>query len=245
MFHFFSGNPAKKLWTPAKIVTDLWFDPSDASTITLNGSNVSQMLDKSGNNNHASQAGGSNQPPYTVGGLNGKNVITFAASKWLSFTSYSFKADTTFYGIINRFSVGVNTFAFGAAGTSWGFPFWATTASAMNVSYNDSAQLTFSNISNGNHIISTKREDADKTRLYMDGTESGTGQNNLALGGVINYIGRANSVYVTHMVGELIMLPAAHGLADRQKMEGYLAYKWGLQANLPAGHPYKNKPPYV
>jgi hypothetical protein len=245
MFHFFSGSNQKKLWTPARIVTDLWFDPSDAATVTLNGSTISQINDKSGNDNHAAQSNSSNQPAYTVGGLNGKNVIQFSAARYLSFTSYTFKADTTFYGIMNRVSVGVNTFAFGSTGTSLVFPFWALVTGAMNVSYNDSAQLTFGNISTGTHIISTKREDADKTRLYVNGTESGTGQNNLALSGSINQMGRINTTTITHFLGELILLPVAHNLADRQKMEGYLAYKWGLQANLPTDHPYKNKPPYA
>ena len=31
--------------------------------------------------------------------------------------------------------------------------------------------------------------------------------------------------------------------ADRHKIEGYLAHKWGLEANLSAGHPYKTAPP--
>jgi len=36
------------------------------------------------------------------------------------------------------------------------------------------------------------------------------------------------------------------GFADNSKqeiIEGYLAWKWGLVANLPAGHPYKNSAP--
>jgi hypothetical protein len=31
--------------------------------------------------------------------------------------------------------------------------------------------------------------------------------------------------------------------ADREKMEGYLAWKWGLESNLPALHPYKSEAP--
>ena len=31
--------------------------------------------------------------------------------------------------------------------------------------------------------------------------------------------------------------------ATRQKLEGYLAWKWGLEANLPIGHPYKSAAP--
>jgi hypothetical protein len=29
------------------------------------------------------------------------------------------------------------------------------------------------------------------------------------------------------------------------KLEGYLAWKWRLESNLPANHPYKNSPPTV
>jgi hypothetical protein len=32
-------------------------------------------------------------------------------------------------------------------------------------------------------------------------------------------------------------------VSDRQKMEGYLAWKWNLQSNLPSNHPYKNAKP--
>ena len=44
-------------------------------------------------------------------------------------------------------------------------------------------------------------------------------------------------------MGEIIMLQSEPTLADRQKIEGYLAWKWGLNANLPADHPYKNERP--
>jgi hypothetical protein len=38
---------------------------------------------------------------------------------------------------------------------------------------------------------------------------------------------------------EIVMLPSVADTTTRQKLEGYLAWKWGLTANLPAGHPYK------
>jgi len=43
-------------------------------------------------------------------------------------------------------------------------------------------------------------------------------------------------------LGELVIAPLLSD-ADRQKLEGYLAHKWGLQANLPADHPYKAAAP--
>lgn len=46
-------------------------------------------------------------------------------------------------------------------------------------------------------------------------------------------------------LAELIVVPAALSTADRQKVEGYLAHKWGLSESLPADHPYKSAPPVV
>ena len=42
---------------------------------------------------------------------------------------------------------------------------------------------------------------------------------------------------------EIAYYNSALSTTDRQRMEGYLAWKWGLQANLPAGHPHKSAAP--
>jgi hypothetical protein len=42
---------------------------------------------------------------------------------------------------------------------------------------------------------------------------------------------------------ELIILNQLPTTYQRQQVEGYLAWKWGIQANLPANHPFKNAPP--
>ena len=47
-------------------------------------------------------------------------------------------------------------------------------------------------------------------------------------------------------IGEMICHARSSGsytTADLQNVEAYLAWRWGLQANLPADHPYKNIPP--
>jgi len=59
------------------------------------------------------------------------------------------------------------------------------------------------------------------------------------------YIGtRADSLTtLTASVAEVIVYSTTPSDQQRQQIEGYLAWKWGLQANLPAGHPYQNYPP--
>ena len=63
--------------------------------------------------------------------------------------------------------------------------------------------------------------------------------------GTAIYIGtRADSVTtLTASVSEVIVYSTTPTDQQRQTIEGYLAWKWGLVASLPAGHPYKNYPP--
>ena len=45
-------------------------------------------------------------------------------------------------------------------------------------------------------------------------------------------------------IAEIIIINASITTDTRQRIEGYLAHKWGLTANLPAGHPYKSTAPF-
>ncbi len=47
---------------------------------------------------------------------------------------------------------------------------------------------------------------------------------------------------ITGNIAEMIITHVV-STSERQLIEGYLAWKWGLEANLPAGHPYENFPP--
>jgi hypothetical protein len=49
--------------------------------------------------------------------------------------------------------------------------------------------------------------------------------------------------YMEGTVAEILLINGKLSLSDQQKVEGYLAYKWGLQANLDAAHPYKSSAP--
>ncbi len=51
------------------------------------------------------------------------------------------------------------------------------------------------------------------------------------------------SLPLTGYIAELLIISGAVSTLNRQKIEGYLAHKWGLTANLPAGHPYKTVGP--
>jgi len=61
----------------------VWLDAADDSTVTLNGSTVSEWRDKSGNQRHFAQSTAASQPEYVSGGQNGKSLIRNATNKFL------------------------------------------------------------------------------------------------------------------------------------------------------------------
>lgn len=52
-----------------------WYDASDSASITLNGSNISQINDKSGNGRNLTQSTATLQPARLASGINGRAVI--------------------------------------------------------------------------------------------------------------------------------------------------------------------------
>jgi hypothetical protein len=44
-------------------------------------------------------------------------------------------------------------------------------------------------------------------------------------------------------IAELIVLKGVRDTDTQERTEGYLAWKWGLEGSLPAGHPYKSAAP--
>lgn len=72
--------PSAAPFNPLTLPLDGWWDFGDAATVTLNGSNVSQIDDKTGNSRHLVQVTALNQPLYVLAGINGRNVARFNGS---------------------------------------------------------------------------------------------------------------------------------------------------------------------
>lgn len=72
---------------PAGITPEVWLDASNASSITLNGSTVSQWTDLSPNAYVFSQGTASYQPTRVTSGLNSKNTISWGGNDVLNSTA--------------------------------------------------------------------------------------------------------------------------------------------------------------
>lgn len=253
-------------WTPSEITTAAWFDAADAATISLVDSAVSQWADKSGNARHATQSTASARPVVSDGSLNGLDVLTFdGANDFLTlgtalgrpsdYTVFSVskvtKALSNLQAIIASVENAGNsynscmTMANDSGGVFWNYGNgsayrWGTAGSG--IALNTVAQHCLLH-SNGTQNESVYRNGA----LLSNGSLAGTATANsgTAQPTSIGRFGGYNGWYLGGDVAEVVVLSSAASATDRQKIEGYLAHKWGLAASLPSDHPYKSEAPTV
>lgn len=247
------ASAKRSLWTPSAITTALWLDASDSDTITI-ATGVSQWDDKSGNSRNATQGTGANQPSVISAELNGLNVIRFDGSNdFLDFNG-SFLASTSYsiLAVITR-RTSSTTYWLGGSGTNTNQNLilgYSNNTTAILAQYlNDltgsvagytspAADLFgyFLNTSTGRILY------RNATVLNSDGATTsltsfaGSRLGNFSAGGGTWYNGD---------IAEVVATTSVLSTDNRQKLEGYLAHKWGLTASLPSDHPFKSSAPTV
>jgi hypothetical protein len=252
------GGP--KLWRPTEITTALWLDAEDTSTITLNGATVSQWNDKSGNARNVTQATASAQPTYSATGLNGKSAVVFDGTSdfMLGVSNIGLSGDPLFSiaGVFITPLPHPNVFlSFGSAAAASSYHFMgANSGNNVWTGFSTGSQLGTATLSSPSsaYVFTTVRNAVNTSNWTV--TQNGnvltvTQGNSTAItlvDGPINiarFVSGSNIASMT--AAEMLLVPTTLSTDNRQKLEGYLAWKWGLQANLPVGHPYKNTPPIV
>jgi hypothetical protein len=262
----FGGAPAVP-WTPAAISTALWLDAADASTLTLNGSTVSQWRDKSGNARHASQGTVANQPTYTANGLNGKPVVTFNnVNNWMQSSGGSLGAVTIFNAIVvwqtntndstydYLYQVGNtnNALSLSVGGPSAGAfagNYYHLDSASPPSAFDSGTTAVFNQPVITSHLIN---QSSPTNVLFVNGNSRTVNPWPKTLNTEGTYTLGTNDQLPTKVhplngyISEIVFITnSSLSTTDRQRLEGYLAWKWGLVANLPSGHPYKNSPPTV
>jgi hypothetical protein len=230
----------------------LWLDAQDNSTISLTSGYVSAVTDK---------ALGTS---FTSTGSTPAN-LTVASASINSFQSFYFNNAAGNYvglhGNLAQLTTGTAIFVMKYLSTqngAWRPIFgWNDNGSTQsiaygtnlngggtagpyveNIGYNGSATATLTN--NGLYIVT----------FTFTGTTTGVGYNgqiSLTAGTVPSYSGSGTSIGIcteasgtqnTNVyLGEIIIYNTVLGSTDRQKVESYLAQKWGLTSSLAATHP--------
>lgn len=244
-------------WTPAEITTALWLDAADSGTITLTSGKVSQWADKSGNSRNVAQATASAQPVVTAAAQNSLDVLTFDGAAVLA-TSANFPETgnaefSVFWVHTKTSSSGGCVFGWGNSGTSLQACGLYDDGSSRGIAYAGGNFCATGAISAGYNVWGYVKS-AGAINSASDFRKNGANTVTAASSSTPNIasatlkIGQWSLVTSNRLVGslaELIVLPSAADATTRQKIEGYLAHKWGLASLLPSDHPHKSTAPTV
>lgn len=243
-----SGNSWKRAalstWSelPVTANLELWLDANDSSTITLNGSTVSQWDDKSGNNYHVSQGTASNQPTYVTSVLNSKNIVRFdGVNDIISNASAQPVAGSASRTIFYVFSCNST---FNGSNQEYGLYFGL--ASPANGGVIAISQELAVRVSNGYRVFNQSNDDG--SHAIISAVQNGTNVSNYSMwknGSALSAtstVSRALNIEAGISVGahpaisnwldgdiaEVIVYSSALSTSDRESIESYLSDKWGI-----------------
>lgn len=239
-------------FNPASITgCQLWLDAADASTVT-GTSAVTQWRDKSGNGRNLGVGSGTTSYSSSAINLNSSYMLVNSPVNLTNVTVFIVSKST---GVTNQilFSAKPNTDYVYNSVDGFGF-------------YNDPPTGRIRFYGQGNDPMqSIFFTDTSITKLYtfqstgttVSGWLNGTSQSGgtltttrtstaqgFAIGGEWGGSSYQN-IIVTASIYEILVYNTALTTTQRQQVESYLAWKWGLQTSLPSDHTYKFAPPSV
>lgn len=240
-------------WTPSVISTVFWYDPSDSSTITTSGSTVTNVTDKSGNGYNLSVISvGKIGPTIGTRKLNGLNVFEYALpdpnNQVLENNSFTYNQVTAPLNIAMIFRTDVETLAtqdFFFSGTEDAVNRLAirkTQLNAIQMLGAGTAIVTPDGTAPDNQdFILVTKWNSTLSQLRLNGSLLSSGNIGITNFSSINLgASEGESSSIEGYIAEVVSFSDS---TQQEIVEGYLAWKWGLVANLPAGHPYKNNAP--
>jgi N-acetylneuraminic acid mutarotase len=222
-------------WSPSAITTlNLWLDANDTNSITLASGKVSAWNDKSGNSKNATQSAVATRPAFIT------NSVSFdGVDDKLELPTLGLSGDAMVIFAFNILSDNGYSVLTGAGSDHW------DRFNVNQLSYPrhfrtvriESASLNFP--TSGKQILAYLADSAGpkyEIRLNGNNVFQSTGAFSF-----VDNIGILGGNGATAFKGSImeIVITDDYSLEIVQRIEGYLAGKWGLINNLPNNHPYR------
>lgn len=255
----FGGGAASPAWTPVEIVSNIiiWMDPE--SGVTESSGSVERWRTRTSGAWELQRS--ATGPTVAPTGINNETALNFSGSVYLhgptTGLSHTGTAISVFfvatianagdaYGRI--VSLGNNSIA-GDHNNVAAISF-SRNDTTSNFSVDRNSAGIGATMSYGTPFMTGVVIDGANGQHYLDGSANGsswasTGSFDISRMAVrataTSSVGTLGAGYI----GEIIVTSNALSTNDRQKLEGYLAHRYGTTASLPGGHPYKTTPPTV
>ena len=245
----------------------LWFDGTDplgTGTAPANGTSLTTWVNKGITT--VTLAHGTSQPTYSANFQNGLGSVSFNNNYFSAAYSFNLQTKSAFIvcsqsnnatdspqGILSFYGSGLDTVnstnGYGYQATQggygsfgWLYNIFAGGATGYYLKTGTAGANTpmgiYGNVFS-NQYEQTFKDGSSVTNFTIT-TTPGT-STNLMVGARLIGGGLRGSFFGN--ICEIIVYNVALSTTQRQNIEGYLAQKWGLTANLPAGHPHKSSFP--
>ena len=261
-----SGHPGRTLpsfstiFTPKSISSlTLWLDgadPAGTGIAPANASSITAWVDKSGLGYSAT---GGVSPTFATNSLNGLGTITFnGTSQYLYASTFTVPTATHFMIAVHKpNSIGtagtsgcdtgiLRAQSSGASGGYIVFPYssygyFSSFNGAVILNNYDTAgawNIYGVNVASGNTVQYQNGSLSSSTSASVTATTSDA----FTIGSYSAY-GATPQQYYSGSMAEIIVCSNTVTTFQRQQIEGYLAWKWGVQSSLPTTHPFKKFAP--
>lgn len=251
---FYPGQPFTRYFNPNDIDSCiLWLDGADAgaASMTLSGTTVTTWYDKSGNGNNTTSYTGT--PTITAAAINGIRAVYFNGSSYLQGAMTGSGTTQTIFvvGIESSGAAGnaglvcagksgildwndVSSFAItNGGGASNPIVLATRTVNSQLLPVTYTTPFLISITFDGTYVNSTFNGAVEGTAIAVSGTFSYT---NYSIGTRAGSTGPGAANWLGY-IGEVIIYQNNLSITERQRVEGYLGWKWGINTALPGTLP--------
>ncbi len=221
------------------------------------GDSVSSWLNAINPSESATQSTSADQPMWSSG-----NFVHFASGSPgdhfdLPATPFDFgeTEEFTIFIVTGMVSANSDNECFLLGGTNTGGSDYRSCYGIYNsrralIDNDENEFISSSNIPSGSQIRCISKRSSGNMDEYVNGTQTLTNDNTCDKEFQFNFINnaltRSGQSSGTLRLFEILVFSESTetmGSTERQAIEGYLAYKWGLSSSLPTGHDYESSDP--
>ena len=237
--------PGCQLWLDASDINSLFQNTAGTTPVTSAGQQIQFWKDKSGNARNATSS--DTAMTYNTSGIKYPSIY-FTGAQATGFQVNVTVTDSTYFFVVNNSATAAASRVYNShSGTSRSKLNYWDTIYRTRMDYNNFPGLTGPDTTSGVTLVMTRQDTVSNGLLngWQTGTLMGSGNATPIIGETFTsfvlgtYNGGSSFPMIGYM-GEVIVYNSVLTTSERQQVEGYLAWKWGVEANLPLTHPYKN-----